>query len=105
MSIDAFLAGGMDAIDAAFGTTPMTVGEITIPVVANGLRKSYDGALGGLESVIGGQVHAQPKNVPGLPNSYLQKRCTIDGVEFRIAEVEAGTVNVIFTLAAPEQSR
>jgi hypothetical protein len=47
---------------------------------------------------------AQPANVAN-PVEMLQKRCTIDGEAFRVAEVAVGNVAVTFTLASINDPR
>jgi hypothetical protein len=76
----------------------------TFAVVTNDFRKSYEGALGGLESDIQAQVVAQAADVTS-PRGLLQKRCTVGGVSYRVAEVSVGTVSIVFTLADPNESR
>jgi hypothetical protein len=46
----------------------------------------------------------QPANVAN-PVEMLQKRCTIDGEAFRVAEVAVGNVAVTFTLASINDPR
>ncbi len=102
--IDTFLNTSADEVDAAFGTSTMVCAGQTFPVVVNEARKSYEGALGGLESDIQAQATAQPGDVTD-PRSLLQKRCTVDGIAYRIAEVSVGAVAIHFTLADPNDSR
>jgi len=102
--IDDFLNGGADEVDTALGTATMTCDGHTFAVVWNDSRKSYEGALGGLESDVQASAVAQPGDVTN-PKALLQKRCTVDGVAFRVAEVAVGTVAVTFTLADPNDSR
>ena len=40
-----------------------------------------------------------------MPNALLQKRCTIDGEPFRVAEVAVGNVAITFTLASAGDAR
>jgi hypothetical protein len=47
---------------------------------------------------------AQPSAVTN-PTQMLQKRCTIDGEAFRVAEVAVGNVAVTFTLASINDAR
>lgn len=102
--IDDFLNAGQDEVDVAFGRSSMTCNGQTFFVVLNMSRKSYEGALGGLESQIQSVATAQAADVTN-PKALLQKRCAIDGVTYRIAEVSAGAVSVEFTLADPNESR
>jgi len=104
VSIDSFLLGGNPEVDAIFGTVQMVCNGQTFPVILNDTRKSYEGALGGLESDIQAQVTAQPKDVTD-PKAMIQKRATVDGITYRIAEVSVGTVAIHFTLADPSESR
>jgi hypothetical protein len=47
---------------------------------------------------------AQPGDVTN-PITLLQKRCTIDGDPYRIAEVAVGNVAITFTLASAGDAR
>ena len=102
--IDDFLLGGNAETDLAIGTRQMTCAGQTFPVVWNDARKSFEGALGGLESNLQATAVAQPANVAN-PVEMLQKRCTIDGEAFRVAEVAVGNVAVTFTLASINDAR
>lgn len=103
-AIDDFLNGGADEFDALAGTVSMTCDGQTFAVVVNGSRKSFEGALGGLESDVQAIATAQPSDVVN-PRALLSKRCTVDGVAYRVAEVDAGTVAVHFTLTDPGNSK
>lgn len=102
--IDNFLLGGNAETDLAIGTRQMTCAGQTFPVVWNDARKSFEGALGGLESNLQATAVAQPANVAN-PVEMLQKRCTIDGEAFRVAEVAVGNIAVTFTLASANDAR
>ena len=102
--IDSFFNAAADEVDAAFGTSTMVCAGQTFAVVFNDARKSYEGALGGLESDLQATVVAQPKAVTNAI-SLLQKRCTIDGDPFRVAEVALGNVAITFTLASTGDAR
>lgn len=102
--IDDFLNSHADEIDSALGTVTMVCDGQTFSVVWNDSRKSYEGALGGLESDVQAQAVAQPGDVSN-PKALLQKRATVDGVAYRVAEVAVGTVAITFTLADPNDSR
>ena len=102
--IDDFLNGGHTETDDLIGTRTMVCAGQTFAVVFNDARKSYEGALGGLESDLQATVVAQPGAVTN-PITLLQKRCTIDGDAFRVAEVAVGNVAVTFTLASAGDSR
>lgn len=95
--IDDFLNSDSDIVDATMGVSTMVCDGQTFDVVWNDERKSYDGALGGLESDVSGQAFAQAADVTN-PKNLLQKRCTIDGTAFRVAEVSVGAVSVVFVL-------
>ena len=82
----------------------MTCAGQTFPVVWNDSRKSFEGALGGLESNLQATAVAQPASVAN-PVEMLQKRCTIEGEAFRVAEVAVGNVAVTFTLASINDAR
>jgi hypothetical protein len=100
--LDSFLLSGNDVVDSTFGISVMVCAGQSFAVVANSERKSYEGALGGMESDIQASVTAQPRHVTN-PKEMLQKRCTVAGVEYRIAEVETGPVAVHFTLVDVNQ--
>lgn len=102
--IDTFLNASADEVDAAFGTSTMICDGQTFSVVVNDQRKSYDGAMGGLESDIQAQATAQPGDVTN-PRGLLQKRCTVDGIAYRVAEVSVGTVAIHFVLGDPNDSK
>ena len=102
--IDDFLNTGSDEVDVSLGVVTMTCEGQSFAVVWNDSRKSYEGAMGGLESNVQASAVAQPSAVTS-PRSLLQKRCVIDGVTYRVAEVAVGTVAVTFTLADPSESR
>ena len=97
--VDDFLLAGNAEVDGTFGTVLMICDGQSFPVVWDQSRKSYEGALGGLESDIQATATAQPKHVT-LPANMLQKRCTIDGTAYRIAEVSVGNVAIHFTLTS-----
>lgn len=102
--IDDFMLGGNAEVDSMIGTRTMVCAGQTFSVVWNDSRKSYEGALGGLESDVQAVAVAQPKDVSN-PKSLLQKRCTIDGESYRIAEVTVGNVAIHFTLAGINDAR
>jgi hypothetical protein len=102
--IDDFLNGGHTETDDLIGTRTMVCAGQTFTVVFNDSRKSYEGALGGLESDLQATVVAQPDAVTN-PITLLQKRCTIDGDAFRVAEVAVGNVAITFTLASVDNSK
>lgn len=102
--IDSFLNGGANEVDTTLGVATMTCDGQSFAVVWNDSRKSYEGALGGMESNVQASAVAQPRYVTN-PRGLLQKRCTVDGTSYRIAEVSVGTCAVTFTLADPSDSR
>ena len=102
--VDDFLNSGSAVIDPLFGTETMVCAGQSFAVVTNGKRESFEGALGGLESDIRLIAVAQPGHVVNAA-TMIQKRCTVGGIAYRIAEVEVGTVAVTFTLTDPGDSR
>lgn len=102
--IDDFLLAGNDEIDTDFGVSVMVCSGQTFDVVLNDERKSFEGALGGLESNISAVATAQPRHVSN-PRGMLQKRCTVDGIAYRVAEVVTGPVAIYFTLTDASDSR
>jgi hypothetical protein len=103
--LDDFLLTGQAMGDSIMGEDSLVIGTVTIPVVVDLVRDTYEGALGGLESQITATCFAIPANVPGDPSSYLKKRCTLKGKTYRIAEVGIGTISIQFSLASPEETR
>jgi hypothetical protein len=97
--VDDFLNAGNPEIDGIFGTKTMSCNGQTFQVVWNDVRKSYDGALGGLESDIQAIAVAQPGDVTN-PAALLKRKCLVDGDDFRIAEVAIGSVAISFTLSS-----
>lgn len=102
--MDDFLNADADVVDGWFGIVTMTCNGQSFDVVWAGSRKSYEGALGGLESDIQATATAQAADVTN-PKSLLQKRCTISGETFRVAEVMDDGVSVVFTLADANNSK
>lgn len=102
--IDDFLLAANDETDTYFGTSTMVCNGQTFEVVMNDERKSYEGALGGMESDISANATAQPRHVSN-PRGMLQKRCTVDGISYRVAEVVTGPVAIHFTLTDSSDSR
>lgn len=102
--IDDFLLAGNDEVDTDFGVSTMVCNGQTFDVVMNDERKSYEGTLGGLETNIAATATAQPGDVSN-PRNMLQKRCTVDGVAYRVAEVVTGPIAIHFTLADTNDSR
>jgi hypothetical protein len=102
--VDDFLLGGNDEVDGAFGTKIMACNGQTFDVVWNDARKSFDGEVGGLEPNVQAVGVAQPSDVTN-PLQMLNKRCTVGGISYRVAEVVVGTVAIHFTLIDPNESR
>jgi hypothetical protein len=95
---------GNSETDNTLGTVTMTCEGQSFPVVWDQARKSFEGALGGLESDIQATATAQPSNVSN-PLTLLQKRCAIDGDSYRIAEVSVGAVAIHFTLTSTNNAK
>jgi hypothetical protein len=102
--VDDFLNSGSVTVDPAMGTETMIVDGQAFEVVTNGARESFEGALGGMESDVRLTGMAQPRHVAN-PASLIQKRCTVGGRPYRIAEVEVGTVAITFILADTGDAR
>jgi hypothetical protein len=102
--IDSFLLAGNNETDAMIGTRTMVCAGQTFQVTWNDSRKSFEGALGGLESDLQATAVAQPSHVTS-PQSLLQKRCTIDGDGYRVAEVSVGNVAITFSLTSDNGAR
>lgn len=95
--VDEFLLSSNDEVDSTFGLSRMVCQGQTFNVVVDDTTKSYTGALGGLEGEIQGTATAQPADVTD-PKLMIQKRCTIDGVAYRVFSVSVGTVAITFSL-------
>ena len=93
-----------DAGDSLLGVIVMQVASQSIPVVWDSVMKSKEGTIGGLDNDTSATAVAQPKNIEGDPNALLGKRCIIEGETYRINEVDAGKVNVTFTLISPNSN-
>lgn len=102
--IDDFMNTGMDEVDSLIGTVVMECNGQSFPVVFDNSRKSFEGAMGGLESDIQAQVTAQPRNVAN-PHAMLKTRCVVNGEPYRVAEVAVGNIAVIFTLTSTNNTR
>lgn len=104
-ALDNFLLGGNDELDSTFGTVTMTCAGQSFPVVFGHAREGQEGALGGLEGDIQVTVTAQPKHVND-PYSLMEKRCTVNGRQYRVADVDADPdIAVHFALAATNEAR
>lgn len=102
--LDDFMLSHNDECDSTMGTSVMICNGQTFNVVANLANKTLDGDLGGMEPIVQSTVTAQPGDVTN-PRGLLNKRCTIDGVLFRVHGVDVGTVAVHFSLIDPNESR
>jgi hypothetical protein len=102
--IDDFLLSGNNQIDELLGTRMMSCDGQMFAVVWNDARKSYEGALGGLESSIQAAAVAQPDDVIN-PVGLLKKKCMIDDEAYRVAEVTVGNVAITFTLTSTNDPR
>jgi len=102
--LDDFLLGGNPVLDAVFGTVTMTVASQSFQVVFNDAREGQEGAIGGLEGDVQATVTAQPRHV-SIPYSLLEKRCVVDGRDYRISDVTVGKIAVHFTLSARNDSK
>jgi len=104
MNLDDFLNSFHDSNDSIMGTKTFVGNSQTFPVVENLASKSKDGAEGGLEPNVQNVVTAQPKHVVN-PYTFVNKKCTVDGVNYRVYSVEVGTVAIHFTLIDPNAAR
>jgi len=100
--LDDFMLSHNDESDTTMGTVSMVCNTQTFNVVNNTISKSVDGEFGGLEPQIRGTVTAQPADVTS-PLLMLNKRCTVDGTEYRVSNVEVGAVAIHFTLTDPNE--
>jgi hypothetical protein len=67
------------------------------PVVIDDVSKSTSGEEIGLSAEYDLIACAQPAHVEN-PKALLNKRCTVDGITYRIGRVRAGTVAIHFML-------
>lgn len=100
--VDDFMLSHNDECDTTMGTAVMVCNGQTFNVVDNLTSKSVDGEFGGLEPQVRGVVTAQPGDVTS-PLAMLNKRCTINGVAYRVSLVDQGTIGIHFTLADPNE--
>jgi len=100
--LDDFMTSHHDEADTTMGVVSMSCNGQTFDVVDNLKSKAVDGEFGGLEPQIRGIVTAQPANVQD-PILMLNKRCTVDGITYRVTLVDAGTVAIHFTLGDPNE--
>lgn len=103
MDIDSFLLAGNDEVDSSLGTVTMAVSGQTFEVVIDDVSKQTKGDDIGLMAEFALVAVAQPGDVTS-PKALIDKRCTVDGVAYRIKEVKAGTVAITFMLQDPAQS-
>jgi len=102
--IDDFLNNSHDEVDAAMGTKSMVCDGQTFAVVWDDYSSDSDGGLGGLEPEVQAMATAQPSDVTS-PATLKGKRCTVDGVAFRIYAVRVGVVAIRFDLCDPNESK
>jgi hypothetical protein len=95
--IDSFLLSALDEVDAMLGTVTMTVSGQTFAVVIDDVTKSTIGDDVGLTAEYDVIACAQPADVTN-PKSLVNKRCTLDGSDYRINQVRVGTIAVHFIL-------
>lgn len=95
--IDSFLLASLDEVDSMLGTVVMTVSGQTFSVVIDDVTKSTIGDDVGLTAEFDVIACAQPSDVSN-PKSLVNKRCTVDGSQYRINQVRAGTIAVHFIL-------
>jgi hypothetical protein len=102
--LDDYMLSHNDECDSTMGTSVMVCAGQTFNIVVNLATRTVDGDNGGLEIPVQNIATAQPKNVNN-PRALLNKRCTIDGVQYRVHGVDIGTVAIHFTLTDPNESR
>ena len=102
--IDDFLNSSHAEVDATMGTKTMVCAGQTFAVVWDDYSSDSDGGLGGLEPEVQAMATAQPGNVT-TPAALKGKRCTVDGVAFRIYAVRVGAVAIRFDLCDPNESK
>ena len=97
-ALEDFFARHNDAGDALLGVLTMDIAGQSIPIVWDASTKSKSGDLGGLDSDTMAAAVAQPKNITGNPMDLLGKKCTVDGAQYRVQQIELGRINITFTL-------
>jgi len=102
--LDDFMLSHNDECDTTMGVSVMVCDGQTFSVVANLSTKTIDGDTGGLEPSIQNMVTAQPSDVIE-PRRLINKRCTVDGVAYRVHGVDVGTIAIHFSLIDPNESR
>jgi hypothetical protein len=102
--LDSFMLSHNDECDTTMGVSVMVCDGQTFNVVANLSTKTIDGDTGGLEPSIQNMVTAQPSDVTE-PRRLINKRCTVDGISYRVHGVDVGTIAIHFSLIDPNESR
>ena len=102
--LDDFLNNSHDEVDATMGVKTMVCDGQTFSVVWDDFSSDTDGGLGGLEPQVQAMATAQPGDVT-TPALLKNKRCTVDGVEFRVYAVRVGNVAIRFDLCDPNENR
>ena len=95
--IDSFILSALNEVDSILGTVTMTVAGQTFSVVIDDVNKSTGGDGVGLTAEYDVIACAQPADVSN-PRLLVNKRCTLDGNEYRINQVRVGTVAIHFIL-------
>jgi len=98
MDVDTFLKAQDDRVDSMLGTRSMVCAGQTFNVIWNDDTKALEGEFGGLAGDIQAVGVAQTADVAS-PKLLLQKRCTVGGVAFRVAQVRTGNVATHFILS------
>jgi len=95
--IDSFLLNSLDEIDSMLGTVEMVIEGQTFDVVIDDAGNSTKGDDIGLVGEFDLIACAQPSDVT-TPRLLVNKRCTVDGVAYRVGSVRSGTIAIHFML-------
>ena len=102
--VDDFLNGLHAEVDATMGTKSMVCDGQTFNVVWDDYSREDEGGLGGIEPLVSATATAQVGDVTN-PAALKSKRCTVDGVDFRVQAVRVGTVAIRFDLCDPSETK
>lgn len=97
IGVDDFLTVSLNEIDSILGTVQMVIDGQTFNVVIDDVGNSTKGDDIGLVADFDVIACAQPGDVTN-PRMLVNKRCTVDGIAYRVASVRSGTIAIHFML-------
>ena len=97
IGVDDFLTVSLNEIDSILGTVQMVVDGQTFNVVIDDAGNSTKGDDIGLVADFDLIACAQTRDIT-TPRALVNKRCTVDGIAYRVGSVRTGTISVHFML-------